>query len=84
MADKITIMKEGRERTAEIITTFRIPEYDKEYVLYTFGEKQKDNIKILASTLKKDEEGYSLEKIATDEEWETIKTIIKDLSQKES
>ncbi len=83
MANKTKIIKDGEEKVADIIATFRIPEYDKEYVLYTFGDKQKDNIKILASTLEKKDGNYILNSIAKEEEWTAIKEIIRDLAKKE-
>ncbi len=82
MSNKAIVMKDNEEKEVEIISIFRIPEYGKEYVLYTFGEKQKDNIKILASTLVREEDGYRFEKIATEAEWTAIKEIIRDLSKK--
>ncbi len=80
--NKITVWKDGKEQEADIISIFELPEFGKEYVIYTFNEQQKDSVKILASTLKREEDAYVFESINTEEEWQAIKNIIKQLAEK--
>ena len=79
---KIKVMRDGVEKEAEIIAVFKLEENGKDYILYTFNERQDENIKILASVFTKEEEGYVFENIKTDEEWEKVKEVIKELAKK--
>lgn len=85
MEEKQTIVvidKEGKERQAEVLSVFKIEEFKKEYILYTFNEKdENDMIKIYASTLIEKEDMYSFEAIATPEEWAAIKDIMREMAQ---
>ncbi len=78
---KITVVHDGKEKEADVISVFTSEKFNKQYILYTFNEKHKENIKILASTLVKDKDSYVLEKIKTDEEWEMVKSTIKELAK---
>ena len=75
--NKIKIIKNDVEVDAEIISVFELKEFGKDYILYTFNEEQNGNVKILASTLKKEEDRYILDNIKTEEEWEKIKKFIR-------
>ncbi|MFA5696778.1 MAG: DUF1292 domain-containing protein [Bacilli bacterium] len=83
MIDKIVVIdKDGQEREAEVLSVFKIEEYKNNYILYTFNEIDSDNmIKIYASTLIIKEDMYSFESIETEQEWNAIKDIMRDLSQ---
>lgn len=78
---KITVVHDGKEKEADLIAVFTLEKFNKRYILYTFNEKHKENIKILASTLIQDKDSYVLEKIKTDEEWEAVKSTIKELAK---
>ena len=80
----IKIMKDGKEVEAEVLSIFTLDKFKKDYILYTFNEKQGENIKILASTLVKvSNEEMSFENIKTDEEWIEVKEIIKKLARED-
>lgn len=80
----IVIDKDGKEKEAEVLSVFTIEEYQKDYILYTFDEKdENDMIKIYASTLVEKEDMYSFEAIATPEEWASIKDIMREMAQSE-
>lgn len=85
MEEKQTIVvidKDGKEREAEVLSVFAIDEFKKDYILYTFNEKdENDMIKIYASTLIEKEDMYSFESIATPEEWAAIKDIMREMAQ---
>lgn len=85
MEEKQTIVvidKDGKEREAEVLSVFTIEEYKKDYILYTFDERdENDMIKIYASTLVEKEDMYSFEAIATPEEWASIKDIMREMAQ---
>ena len=78
----IVIDKDGKEREAEVLVTFRIHEYNKEYILYTFDEvDENEMVKIYASTLVEKGDMFSFEAIETPEEWATIKDVMRDMAQ---
>ncbi len=78
----VVIDKDGKERQAEVLSSFTIKEFKKDYILYTFDEKdENDMVKIYASTLIEKEDMYSLEAIATPEEWAAIKNIMREIAQ---
>lgn len=78
----VVIDKEGKERQAEVLAIFTIHEYNKKYILYTFDEKdENDMVKIYASTLVQKDGMYSFEAIATPEEWANIKDIMREMVQ---
>jgi uncharacterized protein YrzB (UPF0473 family) len=85
MKEKQTIVvidKDGKEKEAEILAVFSIEKFNKKYILYTFDEKdENDMVKIYASTLFEKEDMYSFEAIETPEEWISIKDFMKRLVQ---
>lgn len=80
--EKMLIMdKDGVEKEADVLAVFNSEEFKKDYIIYTFNEKQNEMIKILASTLIEGEDNYVFEDIASDEEWDLIKKTIKELAK---
>lgn len=78
----VVIDKDGKEKKAEVLAVFTIHEYQKKYILYTFDEKdENDMVKIYASTLVRKDSMYSFEAIATPEEWADIKDIMREMAQ---
>ena len=72
----------GVETEVEVVIAFKIEATNKEYVIYTKNEKDEDgNITIYASALAEVNGEKQLIGIATDEEWEKIKEIIKELAK---
>jgi uncharacterized protein YrzB (UPF0473 family) len=85
MEDKkmLTIVDEnGNETQVEVLIAFGIEATQKEYVIYTMNEKDENgNITIYASALKDVEGVKELGNIETEEEWEKIKEIIREISK---
>lgn len=80
--EKMLIMdKDGIEKEADVLAVFNSTEFNKDYIIYTFNEKQNEMIKILASTLIESEDNYVFEDIATDAEWDMVKKTIKELAK---
>ena len=78
----IVIDKDGKEREAEVLSVFTIKKYSKNYILYTFDERdENDMVKIYASTLIEKEDMYSFEAIGTPDEWATIKDVMRQMAQ---
>lgn len=78
----IVIDENGAEKEAEILSMFKINESDKEYILYTLNEIDENNmIKIYASRLVDNGESYSFANIDSDEEWISVKQVMKEISK---
>jgi uncharacterized protein YrzB (UPF0473 family) len=78
----IVIDKDGKEREAEVLSVFELEKFHKDYILYTFNEKnENDMVKIYASTLIEKEDMYSFEAISTPEEWAAIKDLMRQMAQ---
>lgn len=76
---KISIVdKNGVRKEATILLYFRLTKYDKEYVVYTCGEVDNNNLEtIYTSTVLRHDGGLQLGDIATEEEWIDIKSVMK-------
>lgn len=74
------ILEDGSEKIATILLYFEIPEFKKEYAIYTFGELDKENYEtIYVSTVVENDEKMELQEIKTDDEWLKIKKVMKDV-----
>ncbi|MGI6329684.1 MAG: DUF1292 domain-containing protein [Bacilli bacterium] len=85
MGEKQTIIvldQNGQEREAEILSNFKLPDTGKEYIFYTFNEKdENDMVRLYASILTERDGMLSFENIESEEEWATIKEIMKKMAQ---
>jgi uncharacterized protein YrzB (UPF0473 family) len=81
--DIITVIDQnGQEREAEVIADFKLSKTGKQYIIYTFNEKdENDMITLHAGVIVEKDGMYSFEDIPTDEEWTTIKDIMKRMAQ---
>jgi uncharacterized protein YrzB (UPF0473 family) len=74
----ITITKDGEKKEAELLLYFNLNETGPKYMIYTFNEKDSnDLVKIYASLVKETEEGIMLENIESDEEWSQVKDMMR-------
>lgn len=82
--DKITVINDnGEEVNADILLYFKIAKHNKEYVLYTFGEIDDQEMETIhASVLIREDQNYKLEKIA-DDEWLEVKDIMREIIRNE-
>ncbi|MDD4027658.1 MAG: DUF1292 domain-containing protein [Bacilli bacterium] len=77
----IVIDENGAEKEAEILSTFKIKESGIDYILYTLNEIDENNmIKIYASRLIDNGESYSFANIDSDEEWASVKQVMKQIA----
>ena len=76
------INEDGIRVDAKALSKFKIN--NKNYLTYTFNEINSDQmIKIYVSGITFDGVGYSYSEIATDQEWNDIKTVLKMLAKNE-
>ena len=70
---------DGIENEVEVISTFYSKDKSKQYIMYTKGEKQKDNTVVYTSIVRKENDILVLEEIKDDSEWAEVKTIIREM-----
>lgn len=76
--------KDGDEIEAEILLSFRFKKEEKQYVIYTFHEKDKNDMVIIHTSIyKEDGDKFTLEKIEDPAEWARVKEVLR-LAIKES
>lgn len=82
---KIVVLDDaGNEKEAEVLSAFTINKYNKKYILYTLNEvDDNDMVKIYASELIEKDDMYSLGVIESDEEWASVKEVMKDMATSE-
>lgn len=80
----IVLDESGNEKEAEILSAFSIKKYNKNYILYTLNEvDENEMVKIYASELIEKDNMYSLGAIESDEEWTSVKEVMKEVAKSE-
>ncbi len=75
MPEKISIVKDGGESlSSNIVSVFMIPDLNKKYIITTENAVDPHGLTVLHVS---EISGDSLVKVATDEEWSTIKTVMR-------
>ena len=75
MPEKISIVKDGGESiNSNIVSVFMIPDLSKKYIITTENAVDPHGLTVLHVS---EISGDSLVKVATDEEWSTIKTVMR-------
>jgi len=78
----VVLDESGNEKEAEILSAFSIKKHGKDYILYTLNEvDENDMVKIYASHLIEKDGIYSLGPIDSDEEWTSVKEVMKDIAR---
>ena len=68
----------GQKVEADIITVFKVNSTNKDYIVYTFNEKDSENnYKTYTSRLRETDGQYFLDAITDDNEWLDVKNIIR-------
>lgn len=69
---------DGEEVQAEVLIFFELESNQKEYLIYTYNEKDKNNmVTVYASAFVEDNGRFCLRPIETDEEWEQVKEVMR-------
>ena len=78
MDRKVTITNgKGQKVVADIVTVLRIKEFNSDYVVYTFNQKDASgNVKDYVSKLRLADGNYYFDSIKDQNEWEKVKNII--------
>lgn len=77
--ETIRVTKEdGTVADAEVLLYFTLKENGKDYIIYTFNEKdERGLVTVYTSTVIKTADSYHLESVETDEEWSKIKDVMR-------
>lgn len=80
---KIVVLDQnGIEKEAELLSSFKLDETGKTYLLYTLNEKDdNDMVRIYASIFVERDGMCSLETIENEDEWRMVKEIMKKMAQ---
>lgn len=78
MDRKVTITNgKGQKVVADIVTVLRIKEFNSDYVVYTFNQKDASgNVKDYVSKLRLADGNYYFDSIKDQNEWERVKNIL--------
>lgn len=84
--EKIIVTTEsGRQMEANVIDIIEIPDFNKQYIFYTFDEKTEDGqMKMYVSILLEDENNITLKGIEDDNEWNVVKEILDSMYKEEN
>lgn len=73
----------GQQIEADVVTAFTLKENNKDYVVYTFGEKNGDASKLYTSRIREENGQYFFDAISDDSEWAKVQEVInKELNSK--
>ena len=80
---KIVVLDQnGMEKEAELLSSFKLPDTGKAYLLYTLNEKDENDMQRIYASILVDRDGmYSLETIENEDEWRMVKEIMKKMAQ---
>ena len=68
----------------EVISVFNLSDTGSNYAVYTFNDKDDNGlIKIYVTKFEKDNDSYSFSFIDSDEEWNTVKNVLKTMARSE-
>lgn len=84
--DTITVTTDsGKKLEAQVIDIIEIPEFNKQYIFYTFGEYAENNqMKMYVSILEENEANVTLKGIEDDNEWDVVKEILDSMYKEEN
>ena len=69
---------QGQSMQAEVVMAFQIKNNNQKYIVYTFNEKDNDNIKTYVSKIREESTGVYFDPILDEEEWKMVRQAIMD------
>lgn len=80
MEEKIRVKtRDGQTWEIYVIMTFQVENYPDDYMAYTFGEKNGENITSFISKMKEDNNTITLDSIQDPKEWTSVKRCFEEL-----
>ena len=68
---------QGAQVTADVVMAFKLDNNQK-YIVYTFNERDNDNIKTYVSKIREENGGIYFDSITDEEEWKMVREAIID------
>lgn len=69
---------QGQKIQADVITSFILKNNNQKYIVYTFNERDNDNIKTYVSRIREEMGEVYFESITDEEEWKMVREAIMD------
>ena len=66
---------QGAQVSADVVMAFKLDNNQK-YIVYTFNERDNDNIKTYVSKIREEENGIYFDSITDEDEWKLVKEAI--------
>lgn len=67
---------QGQQMQADVIMAFTLKDNNQNYIVYTFNEKNNDNIKTYTSKIREENGEIYFDSIIDDEEWKKVREAI--------
>ena len=61
---------------ADVIMAFKLNNNNQKYIVYTFNEKENDNIKTYVSRIREEENDIFFDSIVDEDEWKIVREAI--------
>lgn len=83
MDRKVTITNaQGQKAIADIVTIFKSKQFNSDYIVYTFNQKDaNNNVKDYVSKLRVENGIYYFDAITDENEWSVVKGIIEKIAK---
>ena len=69
---------QGKQIQADVVMAFELKNNNQKYVVYTFNEKDNNNIKTYVSKMREENGQIFFDSITDDEEWKLVRKAILD------
>ncbi len=80
MEEKLTVKtRDGQTWEIYVIMEFQVENYPDDYIAYTFGEKNGENVTSFISKMKEDNNTIILDSIQDPKEWTSVKKAFDEL-----
>ena len=80
MEEKLTVKtRDGQKWEIYVIMEFQVENYPDDYIAYTFGEKNGENVTSFISKMKEDNNTIILDSIQDPKEWTNVKRTFDEL-----
>ena len=67
---------QGAQVQADVVMAFKLKNNNQKYIVYTFNERNNDNIKTYVSRIREENDGIYFDSITDEEEWKLVKNAI--------
>ena len=67
---------QGQQIQADVVIAFELKNNNQKYIVYTFNEKDNDNIKTYVSRIREEENGVYFDAITDPDEWKMVREAI--------